>query len=128
MRTKRHHWAPIGAEQISPVSMMAVQSAMPTATATDPARLDRREAQRREPAASFHDERNQVSLDRLSTKQAAHYLGLSARSLERWRGIGEGPPFLKLGDRVRSAVRYLKSDLDAWLVGQRFNSTAEYRR
>ena len=46
----------------------------------------------------------------LDTRQAAHYLGLSPRHLERMRSRGEGPPFR----RHSRFVRYHIDDLDAW--------------
>jgi excisionase family DNA binding protein len=45
----------------------------------------------------------------LTTKQAAFYLGLSPRTLEKMRAKGVGPKFYRIG---RSA-RYLVRDLDA---------------
>jgi predicted DNA-binding transcriptional regulator AlpA len=63
----------------------------------------------------------------LTTKQAADYLGsMSPRSLERWRLLGEGPRYMKIGAGKRAAVRYLTSDLDAWLEAHAFHSTSEY--
>ena len=47
----------------------------------------------------------------LSTRQAAELLGVSPRTLERYRGSGEGPPYMKVGPRVR----YARADLDAWM-------------
>ena len=46
----------------------------------------------------------------LSTRHAADWLGLSPRTLERYRGTGEGPVFYRFGRHVR----YLEADLDAW--------------
>lgn len=46
----------------------------------------------------------------LTTAQAAHYVGLSPRTLERMRGTGRGPRFRKHG----RYVRYHIADLDAW--------------
>lgn len=46
----------------------------------------------------------------LTTKQAARYLGFSARTLEAMRRKGEGPPFRYHGNRIR----YHIDDLDAW--------------
>jgi hypothetical protein len=37
----------------------------------------------------------------LETVQAADELGLSPRTLEGWRRRGEGPPYLKIGRRVK---------------------------
>ena len=47
----------------------------------------------------------------LRTREAAGYLGLSAKTLEKWRCIGGGPRFKRLG----SAVCYDVADLDSWL-------------
>jgi predicted DNA-binding transcriptional regulator AlpA len=49
----------------------------------------------------------------LDTKEAADWLGLSARTLERWRLTGEGPPFRKLGRSVRYAIADLVAFADA---------------
>jgi len=46
----------------------------------------------------------------LNTAQAAHYLGISERTLEDMRGMPGGPVFRKHG----STVRYHILDLDAW--------------
>ena len=44
----------------------------------------------------MNDQRNY-----LSTREAAHYLGLSARTLNRYRVSGDGPVFHRFGGRVR---------------------------
>jgi excisionase family DNA binding protein len=64
----------------------------------------------------------------LTTAQAAELLNLSARTLERMRIDGSGPPFLKAGGGKRSRVIYAVADIQAWLSGQRFASTSEYPR
>ncbi|MBO9707988.1 MAG: helix-turn-helix domain-containing protein [Caulobacter sp.] len=46
----------------------------------------------------------------LRTQDAAKYLGLSFRTLEKHRTYGTGPAFRKLGGRVVYAI----DDLDAW--------------
>ncbi len=51
--------------------------------------------------------------DLMKTEEAAAFLGLSERTLERYRINGKGPRFLKIG----RWVRYLKSDLVDWLDG-----------
>ena len=45
----------------------------------------------------------------LDSAAAADRIGVSARTLEKWRSAGEGPPFLKLGRRVtyRPADRHV---------------------
>ena len=64
----------------------------------------------------------------LTTVQAAEVLCLSARTLERMRVDGSGPPFLKAGGGKRSRVLYALADIEAWLSGHRFGSTSEYPR
>ena len=46
----------------------------------------------------------------LNTAQAAFYVGLSRRTLEKMRTAGDGPRFRKHG----RYVRYHIDDLDAW--------------
>ena len=47
----------------------------------------------------------------LRTKEAAEFLSLSARTLEKHRTYGTGPAFKKLGGRVVYAI----ADLQAWV-------------
>ena len=49
----------------------------------------------------------------LSTKHVARRWNLSHRTLERWRCIGTGPQFLKLGGRVV----YRSEDVEAFEAG-----------
>ena len=57
----------------------------------------------------------------LTTKQAALYLNLSPRTLEKYRLTGEGPRFR----RYKRAVRYPIADLKEWKEKRLFNSTCE---
>ncbi len=50
----------------------------------------------------------------LSPKQAAHYLGVSLRTLQVHRTGGTGPRFRRHCRRVR----YHIGDLDRWSIGQ----------
>jgi len=52
---------------------------------------------------------------------AADFLGLSPRTLERFRVEGRGPTFLKLGRRVV----YSREDLVQWAEAQRRRSTSD---
>ncbi len=49
--------------------------------------------------------------ERMTTEEAANYIGLSKKTLAGYRCDGVGPKFVKLGSRVF----YKKSDLDSWI-------------
>lgn len=63
----------------------------------------------------------EAALEILTTTEAAAYVRLSKPTMERFRLSGYGAPYVKLG----GAVRYRKSDLDAWLESRRIRSTSE---
>ena len=63
----------------------------------------------------------------LTESEASLRLGLSVRTLQKWRLHGNGPRFLKLGH----AVRYDPADLDEYISTARRTSTSDpgrYRR
>lgn len=64
----------------------------------------------------------------LTTTEAAAYLRLAPKTLERFRITAGGPPFLKAGPGKRARVLYRRSDLDAWLAKFSYGSTSEYPR
>lgn len=51
----------------------------------------------------------------------AHRLGVSKRTLQRWRAEGGGPPYIRLGPR---RVAYDESASDAWATARSFTSRA----
>ncbi len=53
--------------------------------------------------------------------EAARLLGLSEKTLRRWRWAGKPPRFLKIG----SAVRYEPSELSAVIAASRRKSTSD---
>jgi predicted DNA-binding transcriptional regulator AlpA len=55
------------------------------------------------------------------THEAASFLGLSGRTLEKHRCTGTGPIFRKLGGRVVYAIE----DLEAWAAQRKRNSTSD---
>lgn len=57
----------------------------------------------------------------LRTPEAARFLGLSGRTLEKHRTYGTGPAFKKLGGRVVYAI----ADLQAWANRGTKKSTAD---
>jgi hypothetical protein len=57
----------------------------------------------------------------LNNDEAAGYLKLSPRTLEKFRVIGGGPRFRKLGRRVVYGVK----DLECWLDARACESTSD---
>lgn len=57
---------------------------------------------------------------RFDVTGAAEYIGMSVGFLNRHRGTGQGPAYLKIGGRVW----YERTDLDGWLAQCRRQSTA----
>ena len=57
----------------------------------------------------------------LNNEQAARYLNLSPRTLEKHRVIGGGPRFRKFGRRVLYAL----VDLEAWANARACDSTSD---
>ena len=57
----------------------------------------------------------------LTNDEAADYLRLSPRTLEKQRVIGGGPRFRKFGRRVMYAI----SDLEAWADARSFEMTSD---
>ena len=55
------------------------------------------------------------------TREAADYVGLSPKTLGRWRVTGEGPRYIKRRTRVFCEV----VDLDAWMEEGKRRFTAE---
>jgi len=71
----------------------------------------------------IHDETLPAGLSAaLSTTEASRYTGLAPATLEGLRCRGGGPRFIKYG---RKAVRYRRSDLDAWIAERLVSSTSE---
>ena len=61
--------------------------------------------------------------DALSTeREAADFLGVSTRALQKWRATGSGPQFVRISSRC---VRYRRRDLIAWAENRLKSSTAE---
>ena len=57
----------------------------------------------------------------LRTPEAARFLGLSSRTLEKHRTYGTGPRYSKIGGRVVYAV----DDLQAWVTRGEKTSTSD---
>ncbi|WP_397421065.1 helix-turn-helix transcriptional regulator [Phenylobacterium sp.] len=57
----------------------------------------------------------------LDTSLVARTWGIAEVTLRKWRILGVGPPFMRLG----RAVRYRRADLDAFLSSRAFRNTTE---
>ena len=57
----------------------------------------------------------------MGTRELADFLGLSPRTLDRYRVTGAGPKFHKFGNRVR----YARADIEAWAAEHRYSSTSD---
>ena len=64
---------------------------------------------------------NDESARYLDTREAARFLGLSNRTLDRYRVTGEGPVFHRFGTRIR----YAQADLEKWAAARRMRSTSD---
>ena len=53
----------------------------------------------------------------LDENTVANLLTISARTLQRWRGTGEGPPFIRAGAR---RVLYNPAAVEAWANARTF--------
>lgn len=70
-----------------------------------------------------HEERMKMTnLNYLTPKQAAAYLNLSVKTLEKWRHEGKGPSFKRFGNRK---IMYSVDDLQSYADSNTFSSTSE---
>lgn len=61
----------------------------------------------------------------LRRREAAEYLGITVRTLERFATEGGGPRYVRL---TTTATGYTLEDLDAWLKARTFASTSDEDR
>ena len=65
-----------------------------------------------------------LSDNRMSTEEAAKYLGKAKRTLEGWRSNGYAKlPYYKVGH----SVWYLQADLDEWIGSNRHTNTTQHK-
>lgn len=60
----------------------------------------------------------------LTAKQAAALMSVAVNTLARLRMHGDGPPYAKHGRGKQAAVRYKRSDLEAWMASHARRSTS----
>ena len=86
-----------------------------------------RDALAGEPARDMDEDRggdvavNDKPTEYMGTREAAAFLGLSPRTLDRYRVTGAGPAFHKFGTRIR----YARADLEDWAAARRRTSTSD---
>ena len=73
------------------------------------------------PADAAEEEDTALKDGYMSTREAAAFLGLSHRTLERYRCDGKGPPFHRFG----TAVRYRRARVAAWAAERELRSTSD---
>ena len=56
----------------------------------------------------------------MTVNQAAEYLGLAISTLNKWRCLGDGPVFIKMG----RAVRYRAEDLNRYISESQKQNTS----
>ena len=57
--------------------------------------------------------------------EAAELLGVRPQTLRKWRCLGGGPPYIRLGRGLGARVAYRPADLNEWLLMHTFASTSE---
>ena len=58
--------------------------------------------------------------DLVDETEAAATLNVAPGTLKQWRYLGKGPAFVRIGRHAR----YLRSDLDAYITGNRVDPSA----
>ncbi len=60
----------------------------------------------------------------LTTAQTARALGMRPQTLRKWRHLGRGPRYIRLGGRTGRAM-YSPKDVCEWVEVRTFSSTGE---
>lgn len=60
----------------------------------------------------------------LTEREAADFLGVTARCLQAWRYRGGGPKFVRISSRC---IRYRQSDVAEWTEARLHSDTSEDR-
>ena len=62
-----------------------------------------------------------MTVKHLSPRELAERWGVKPRTLERWRTMGHGPQFLRLGGRVA----YRQADIEAYEASHYYSSVGQ---
>lgn len=66
--------------------------------------------------------------DAIGEPEVARLLGVSRRTLQSWRQLGDGPPWYKLSRAVKGRVRYSRAAVLAYREGLAVRCTADVPR
>ena len=58
----------------------------------------------------------------LSPKEVSKYLNVSTQLLQKWRSMGVGPEYSKLGSSSSSAIRYSLIKLDEYIENNKIKT------
>ena len=62
----------------------------------------------------------------LTNTETAEMINIRPNTLEIWRGKGKGPKFLKMGPKKQDPIRYVESDVEAWIAERTCSNTSQY--
>jgi hypothetical protein len=68
--------------------------------------------------------RGEIMVNLMTEHEVSKRINVSVASLRRWRLLGRGPAFVKVG----SLVRYEPEDLEAWLASLPTGGTANHKQ
>ena len=86
-----------------------------------PRRRQRTGWQEKEGVASTKRTQQLMSMQLLTEKQVSVITAVPMGTLRRWRCVGDGPPFIKMGNGPKARVRYDALDILAYVeAGKRY--------
>ncbi len=65
----------------------------------------------------------QAAPDVMTTDEVARYLGINKKTLDRLRGRGDGPRYLRLTSKI---IRYRRADVEEFLETRVRTNTAQH--
>jgi hypothetical protein len=84
-------------------------------------RPQRTEQQEKERGANAKRKQQALAMQLLTEKQVSVITEIPMGTLRRWRCVGEGPPYIKMGSGPKARVRYDAVDILAYVeAGKRY--------
>jgi hypothetical protein len=118
--TRKQHWHRLGKVAVLKYASAAAEAARWRAQCRQGVTRAERTTRMRREIADGRPAGDAV-MPAVDQKGAASQLGVSPRTLEKWRLLGNGPAFFKLGSRVV----YDTAELDLYMAARRRTSTAK---